>query len=57
VNQQTTQAQNTMPPATENNSANRSTTPAMPHTDAGWLMMLLSGGALSGLGAKLRAKK
>jgi hypothetical protein len=59
TNQQaTTQPQTTMPPATENNTANRSeSTPAMPHTDAGWLMMLLSGGALSGLGAKLRAKK
>ncbi len=29
----------------------------MPHTSAGWLMMLLSGGALSGLGAKLRGKR
>jgi hypothetical protein len=32
-------------------------TPPMPHTSAGWLMMLLSGGALCGLGAKLRARK
>ncbi len=56
--QQTTTAQATMPPATEQNTANRSTeTPAMPHTSAGWLMMLLSGGALSGLGAKLRRKR
>ncbi len=55
--QQTTMAQNTMPPATQNNTANREETPAMPHTSAGWLMMLLSGGALSGLGAKLRAKR
>jgi hypothetical protein len=31
--------------------------PAMPHTDAGWLMMLLSGGTLTGLGASLRRKK
>lgn len=56
--QQTTTAQSTMPPATEQSTANRSTeTPAMPHTSAGWLMMLLSGGALSGLGAKLRGKR
>jgi len=58
---QTTVAQNTMPPATEQNTANRSTeapaAPAMPHTSAGWLMMLLSGGALSGIGAKLRSKR
>jgi hypothetical protein len=32
-------------------------TPAMPHTDAGWLMMLLSGGTLTGLGASLRRKR
>ena len=58
MQQQTTAAQNTMPPATEQNTANRSTeAPAMPHTSAGWLMMLLSGGALSGLGAKLRSKR
>lgn len=37
------------PPVTE--------TPAMPHTSAGWLMLLIGGGALSGLGAKLRARK
>lgn len=30
--------------------------PAMPHTDLGWLTTLLSGGALAGLGAKLRRK-
>jgi hypothetical protein len=56
--QQTATAQPTTPPATEDNTANRSTeAPAMPHTSAGWLMMLLSGGALSGLGAKLRSKR
>jgi hypothetical protein len=53
----TTQSQSTMPPATtgstnENSSANRS----MPNTSAGWLMMLLSGGALSGAGFSLRRK-
>jgi hypothetical protein len=31
--------------------------PAMPHTDAGWLMMLLSGGTLAGVGARLRRKR
>lgn len=55
--QQQTPVESTMPPATENTTANRSTeTPAMPHTSAGWLMMLISGGALSGLGYKLKAK-
>jgi hypothetical protein len=34
-----------------------SSTPAMPHTDAGWLMMLLGGGTLTGLGASLRRKR
>jgi len=40
-------------PATNGNSS----TPAMPHTDAGWLMMLLGGGTLTGLGATLRRKR
>jgi hypothetical protein len=31
--------------------------PAMPHTDAGWLMMLLSGGTLTVVGASLRRKR
>ena len=44
----TTTAQNTMPPE---NNANRE----MPATSAGWLMMLLGGGALSGVGMKLRS--
>jgi hypothetical protein len=35
------------------NSANRS----MPDTSAGWLMMMLSGGALSGAGMMLRRKR
>ncbi len=52
-----TTAQNTMPPATTQqtvpqNTANRE----MPQTSAGWLMMLLGGGALSGLGMKLRRR-
>jgi hypothetical protein len=52
----TVQSQNTMPPSTPMNdtgSANRS----MPNTSAGWLMMLLSGGALSGAGMTLRRKR
>jgi hypothetical protein len=70
VQQQTTTQQQTTPQATTTqSSADRSvdnmpastnsnnSAPAMPHTDAGWLMMLLSGGALSGLGATLRRKR
>jgi hypothetical protein len=58
MQQQTATVQPTTPPATEENTANRSTeAPAMPHTSAGWLMMLLSGGALSGIGARLRSKR
>jgi hypothetical protein len=69
--QPTTMAQNTMPPATSrstmpsdngnnaNNSANRDAndTGNMPHTSAGWMLMLLSGGALSGAGLTLRRKR
>jgi hypothetical protein len=58
-----TVAQNTAPPATQQpattmpeNTANRETN-EMPHTSAGWLMMLLSGGALSGAGLTLRRKR
>lgn len=64
TNGQATSGQTTMPPTTtqkshaDQNSANQSSeTPSMPHTSADWLMMLLGGGALTGLGAKLRAKK
>jgi hypothetical protein len=54
----TTQPANTMPPSTMapstvDNTANRE----MPHTSAGWLMMLLSGGMLSGAGLSLRRKR
>lgn len=52
----TTQAQTTMPAETQPNTANRENT-TMPNTSAGWLMMLLSGGALSGAGLKLRRKQ
>jgi hypothetical protein len=38
-------------------SANANDTNAMPRTSAGWLMMLLSGGALSGAGLSLRRKR
>jgi hypothetical protein len=63
--QQTTVAQATVPPATTapttEPSANREETPApaprsMPHTSAGWLMMLLTGGGLSSAGLLLRRK-
>jgi hypothetical protein len=40
-------------PQTNENTANRS----MPETSAGWLMMLLSGGALSSVGYALRRKQ
>lgn len=43
----------TMPPANESNTANRE----MPHTSAGWLMMLLGGGTLSSLGMVLRRRR
>jgi hypothetical protein len=58
----TTSAQSTAPAATtqasttmrsDQNSANRE----MPNTSAGWLMMMLSGGALSGAGVMLRRKR
>jgi LPXTG-motif cell wall-anchored protein len=37
----------------DNGAADRS----MPNTSAGWLMMLLSGGTLSGAGLALRRKR
>jgi len=43
----------TMAPANDSNTANR----AMPETSAGWLMMLLGGGTLSGLGMAIRRKR
>jgi hypothetical protein len=61
--QPTTQPQTTIQPQTADRSADASpasstdTAPAMPHTNAGWLMMLLGGGTLSGLGASLRRKR
>jgi len=57
--QAATTTQSTMQPDTTSSqgTADRSSsTPAMPHTDAGWLMMLLGGGTLSGLGVRLRRK-
>jgi hypothetical protein len=45
-------------PVTETPQANREApAPEMPHTSAGWLMMLLGGGGLSGAGMMLRRKK
>jgi len=61
--QTTTQQQTTEPVTTAQSTADRTadatpaTTPEMPHTNAGWLMMLLSGGTLSGLGLTLRRKR
>jgi hypothetical protein len=64
-----TMAQNTTPQSSMPSSADRSAdynadrsantndTNTMPRTSAGWLMMLLSGGALSGAGLKLRRKR
>jgi len=61
-----TQQAQTMPPATQaqtmnnndnnNNEANREAPTSMPKTSADWLMMLLSGGTLSGLGLALRRR-
>ena len=50
---QNTMPQSTMPSATVG-SANRE---SMPHTSAGWLMMLLGGGTLSSAGMMLRRKR
>jgi hypothetical protein len=58
----TTQTSATTSTSSENN-ANREKrpvsdeTPAMPSTSAGWLMMLISGGTLSGAGMMLRRKR
>jgi len=53
--QTSAQNQQTMPPAS--NEANREAPTTMPKTSADWLMMLLSGGSLSGLGLALRRRK
>jgi len=59
--QSATQSQATMRPATVDSSARMNDTSsadrAMPNTSAGWLMMLLGGGALSGAGLVLRRKQ
>jgi hypothetical protein len=59
---QTTTAPSTMAPATTrstaaNNNRENSANRSMPNTSAGWLMMLLSGGALSGAGLSLRRRR
>jgi hypothetical protein len=51
---QSTMPQSTMAPATAG-TANRDE--SMPHTSAGWLMMLLGGGTLSSAGMMLRRKR
>jgi len=61
--QQPVEQQPTTPAATPENSADRSmpeptpATPEMPATAANWMLMLLSGGALSGAGMMLRRKR
>lgn len=59
-----TQQAQTMPPATQraqttpSNEANREAPPtSMPKTSADWVMMLLGGGTLSGLGMALRRRR
>ncbi len=57
---QSSTPQSTTPTTTDANSANRDSSTSsspMPNTSAGWLMMLLSGGALSGAGLSLRRRK
>jgi len=55
----TTSGRSTMAPATTRSTATDvgSADRSMPNTSAGWLMMLLSGGALSGAGMALRRKR
>ena len=45
------------PPAPAPEAPAPAPAPVMPKTDAGWLMMLLGGGALSGIGVSLRRLK
>jgi hypothetical protein len=54
--QNTAQAQNTMPSSTMGNDNTGSANRSMPNTNAGWLMMLLSGGTLSSVGYALRKR-
>jgi len=54
---QNTTPQSSMPSNSADRSANTNDTNTMPRTSAGWLMMLLSGGALSGAGLSLRRSK
>lgn len=53
----TAQAQTTPAPATVPSTMTDSADRSMPDTSAGWLMMLLSGGALSGAGLVIRRKR
>jgi hypothetical protein len=54
--QSTVQSGNTMPSSTVDTSNTGSANRSMPNTSAGWLMMLLSGSALSGAGLALRKR-
>lgn len=57
---QATTQPSTMAPSTSRSTMNSDTNSAnreMPNTSAGWLMMLLSGGTLSGAGLMLRRKR
>jgi len=52
-----TMAPSTTPSTMSNRDMSGSADRSMPNTSAGWLMMLLSGGALSGAGMALRRKR
>jgi hypothetical protein len=52
-----TTAQNTPPPTPAPEPEQNESSRSMPETSAGWLMMLLGGGTLSGLGMMLNRKR
>jgi len=52
----TTQSRSTMPSSTMGSDNSGAANRSMPNTSAGWLMMLLSGGALSSAGYALRKR-
>ena len=57
ANNQSTVPDNSANREAQDTTTSTSTPSSMPHTSAGWLMMLLSGGALSGAGMTLRRKR